>query len=229
MTGGAEREITAPSRQRLVALGEDLGLPPAWLELAARATAVLERRFLLAQLARRLLVATPHGRARLRAWLDQQRAAPTTPPPAWLLPRWIGERVLVYGDHSMVEAVVTALVLVPAPVRAHALAEVAFEGVGADSRGWYGSSTLVDRDGYVRPGSVRLSGADRHMPDLVRTVVHEVAHAWLLPPPIACVTVQGEVGLAVVARADGWWATGEAHVARHERLAEACALVWGAR
>jgi len=221
--------FAAPSRALLGALVDDLQLPPAWRALAARATAALERQILLTQLGRHLLVSTPYGRARLRAWLDQERATPTTPAPAWLLPRWVRERVLYFGDGPMLEAVVAALVRVPAPVRAAALDEVAFLGVGAGSNGWTGSSRLEDREGETRPRIVNLSGGGRHVDDIMRTVLHELAHAWLLPRPLALVTAQGDEALREVARQDGWLAQADAHIARHERLAEALGLVWGAR
>jgi hypothetical protein len=216
----------APSRELLQALGEDLALSPTWREQAARATAAVERRFLLAQVRRRLLVCTPAARARLRRWLDLQRLDPTPPTPAALLPRWIRERVLAYGDHIVLEAVVEALGRVPAPVRAAALDEICFLGVGGDSRGWTGSSNLVDRHDESRPRIVVLSGADRHVADLIPTAVHEIAHAWLLPRPIFLVTTQGESNLRALAAEDGWLTQADAHVARGERLAEACTWSW---
>ena len=53
--------MMAPSRELLQALGADLQLPPAWRALAARAHATVERRWLVARIARPLLVATPAG------------------------------------------------------------------------------------------------------------------------------------------------------------------------
>jgi hypothetical protein len=118
--------MTAVSRQLLPALGEDLALPPAWRELAARAHATVEQRWLLGQLGRRLLVCTPAARARLRSWLDRQRAAPAVPLSPQRLRRVIRDEVMFFGDLSMLAPVVEALVHVPPPVRAAALAECVF-------------------------------------------------------------------------------------------------------
>jgi hypothetical protein len=216
----------APSRQLLRDLGEDLALGSAWGALAVRATTAVERRWLLGQLRRRLLVCTPAARARLRSWLDLQRMAPSPPPPPAQLPRWIRERVLYYGDRVVLEAVVEALVRVPDPVRAAALDEIAFLGVGAEARGWTGSSNLVDRHGESRPRLVNLSGADCHVPDLIEVAIHEVAHGWLMPRPIALVTTQGEANLRAVAAEDGWLERADVQVARDERLAWACTWAW---
>ena len=218
----------APSRELLCSLGEDLGLSPTWRAQAVRATAEVERRFLLVQVARRLLVATPAARARLRAWLDRQRAAPAAPMSPQCLARWIRDEVLFFGDLSMLTPVVEALVHVPPPVRAAALAECLFLAVGAETRAWTGASRLVDRDDETRPRMILLSGADRHVADLTRTAVHEIAHAWLLPRPFALATAWGELNLrAVVAESGGLALTqSDANYARDERLADACSYAW---
>jgi len=214
------------SRQLLQDLGADLGLPPAWRALAARATTAFDRRWLLAPLRRRLLVATAPGRARLRAWIDRQRPAPAPVVPGWLLRAWVGERLLYFGAPSLYGDIVTAITLVPAAVREHVLAEVCFEEVGGDGYGWYGSTNLQDRAGQTRPGCIRLSGCGCHRADLVRHVLHEIGHAWLSPSPTLLVSAQGELGVRQLAHAQGWLARADAQIARDERLADASAWAW---
>jgi hypothetical protein len=100
--------------------------------------------------------------------------------------------------------------------------------VGAQTRAWTGASRLVDRHDETCPRMILLSGADRHMADLTRSVMHEVAHAWLLPPPFALATAWGELNLrAVVAESGGSVvAEADAKYARDERLADACSYAW---
>ena len=220
--------MMAPSRELLQALGADLQLPPAWRALAARAHATVERRWLVARIARPLLVAPPAARARLRRWLDQERGTPTPPMPPLRLRRVIRERLLYYGDDRMLGPVVEALMIVPPCVREAALAESTFLGVGANTRGWTGASRLVDRDDETRPRLVVLSGTDRHLADLTHTTLHELGHCWLLPPPFALATSEGYAAVrAVVAEsAPGVVTQADAHAARDERLADACMWAW---
>jgi hypothetical protein len=215
------------SRELLQGLGQDLDLPAPWRAQAARAHAHVEQLALLGQVARRLLVCTPAARARLRAWLDRQRAAPTAPLPPWLLRQWIHARVLFFGDDSMLAPVVTALELVPECVRAAAVRECVFVAVGADNRGWTSSSRLVDRGDASRPRLIVLSGArGPHAEALTQTTVHELAHAWLSPCPTAAISTQGEAGLRALAAQEGWLPRVDAHMAREERLAHGCMWSW---
>jgi hypothetical protein len=223
-----------PSPRMLLELGEDLGWPPVTLgtltitgedlwRWAAAAAAPIERRAWLGQLADPLLVATPASRERMARWHARGAwSVPTTP-------ARIHEDLLFGGDPSMLGPTVAAFDFMPEPVRDYVLREVAFEAVGASSRAWIGASTMLDRDGVGRPWTVRLSGADRHAADLIDTVLHECAHAWTLPTPIVCITAQGEVGLRAFLAAEGLAEQADKKVAFGERIAEALALIWGAR
>jgi hypothetical protein len=229
----------APARDLLARLAEDCRWPAVtigrlvvwgeagWRDAVARATPP-ERGQLVAQLGRQLLVASAGGRARLRRWLDD-RPPPAPSMPTCLLPQWLRERVLFYGDGCMLGAVIEALILVPAPVRAAVLTEVAFLAVGAETRAWTGSAALVRPDGRRPTRLVMLSGADRHAPDLVRTVLHECGHAWSAPLPRegeALATVHGEGCLLALARRDGWADRADGIIDAGERLAEGLALAW---
>jgi hypothetical protein len=215
------------SRELLEGLGQDLDLPAAWRGQAARAHAHVEQLWLLGQVRRQLLVATPPARGRLRSWLNGQRVTPSAPLPPWLLRRWIHERVLFFGDDSMLAPVVTALELVPECVRAAAVRECVFVAVGADNRGWTSSSRLVDRGDASRPRLVVLSGArGPHAEALVQTTVHELAHSWLSPCPTAAITTLGEANLRALAATEGWLPRIDAHMAREERLAHGCMWSW---
>jgi hypothetical protein len=189
-----------------------------------------ERAVLLRGLEKPPLVSTPGGRARLRAWIAAQKTAPSTPLPSWLAATWIREKVSFYGDASMLPGVVAALSRVPAPVRDAALAEVAFLAVGADTCGWMGSSTLLDRDGARRPRIIVLSGHD--LADVERITLHEIAHAWAAALPhegSMLTTAQAEERVFALARREGWIARAEAHVQRDERLAVALEKIWATR
>jgi hypothetical protein len=210
----------------LLLLGEDLALGPRWRALAARATAAGERRWLVVPLRRRLLVATADGRARLRRWIDRQRAAPAPVMPEWLLRAWVGERLLYVGAPSLHADIVTALTRVPAAVREHVLAECAFEEVGGEGYGWYGATTLQDRAGQTRPGCIRLSGAPGHRADFVKHVLHEIGHCWYSPSPTLLVSAAGELGVRQLARQQGWLAQAEARREREERACDAFADAW---
>jgi hypothetical protein len=71
------------------------------------------------------------------------------------------------------------------------------------TRGWTGSSRLLDRDGAQRPRIVVLSGAPPHVADLERIVLHEVGHVWVSAPShehSALISARGEEGLFAFAR-----------------------------
>lgn len=232
---GGQCMTDTPSRAMLLELGEDLGYPSvtiggaftflgadAWRATAAVATPI-ERRAWLQALGELLLVSTPSSRERMAAWRARASwSAPTTPV-------LIRENLLFFGDASVFAHVLAAFQYLPECVRDHTLREVAFEAVGADTCAWIGSSTMVDRDGTGRPWTVRLSGADRHLDGLVHTVLHEVAHSWTLPTPHALVSVQGEQGLRAFLAEECLTESADKKVAFGERVAEALALVWGAR
>jgi hypothetical protein len=214
----------ALSRELLVAIGHHLSLPPAWRDAAARTTAAAERLALVRPLKRRLLVATVHGRRRLRAWIDQQRLIPSTPTPPWLVPGLVRERVLYFGDVSILNVVIEALVRVPVPVRCTGLADAVFLGVGVESCAWTGSSNLRDSEGEGRPRIVVLGPTV----DVVK-VAHELGHLWHAPPPhryAQLVSVRGEERLLALAAREGWLSRAEDHIARGELLADACAYAW---
>jgi hypothetical protein len=151
--------------------------------------------------------------------------------PKWLLAPWIAERVLYFGDSSMLPAVARGLARLPAAVRQAAMEECAWLGVGAESSGWTGSSNLLDQDGERRERLVVLSGAaEPH--EIERCAVHEAGHVWVSALPhahSALISARGERRLYSMARADGWLSRAEGHVARDERLASALEWIWTAR
>jgi hypothetical protein len=56
--------------------------------------------------------------------------------------------------------------------------------------------------------------------------MHEIAHSWLSPRPTALITTQGEASLRAMAAKEGWLPRVDAHIARDERLADACLWAW---
>lgn len=185
-----------PEGRALLALAGDCGCPAVrvgrtWVRgergwqralFGDRPAVHRERAAMFRQLERPLLACTDGGRQRLRRWLDRERTAPTTDAPAWLLAQWCCERVSYYGDPSLLPVIGRALAKLPRPVRAAAVEEITFLGVGCETRGWTGSSHLLDRDGVQRPRLVVLSGAPPHVADLERIVLHEIGHVWLSAP-----------------------------------------------
>jgi len=225
--------IEAPSGALLLELGADLDWPPvtlgtltlrgadAWRDAMPR-TAPIERRRWLQALGAPLLVATPPSRARLDAWRRSPVRLPATP-------EWLRENTLFYGDVTVLDHVVAALLLLPPAVREFVLGECCFQAVGADSPGWTGSSVFVDRDGRGRPRQIMLSGAAPHVAGLVGVTLHECAHAWSCPTPLALVSVQGEQGFRAYLADEGRVALADKKRAFDERIACALARVWGDR
>ena len=106
-------------------------------------------------------------------------------------------------------------------------AGVAWLGVGTTSVAWTCSARLVDREDRGRRRLIVLGPkADS---EIVR---HELGHTWHSPQPKADGTINGavlcigEIGLREHARATGWEHRFDEHVAREERLANACAYAW---
>jgi hypothetical protein len=216
--------VTAPPRELLEALGQDLALAPDWRARARAATAAVERRALLRRVARQLLVASRGGRARLRRWLDARGGSAPTPVPPWLLREWLTERVALVGDSAALPLVVEALCLVPEPVRHAVVAETCFTAVGWSSCAWTGSSVLVDREGTRKPRLVMLGPASD-----VGTVLHELGHSWHSPlreEPVPLGSTRGVEQLLALASRDGWRARADAVLARGERLADGCMFAW---
>jgi hypothetical protein len=218
----------APSTTFLRELGPDLGWPAGWRAALAGVLppTPVERLRLLAGAHRRVLVASVGGRARLRRWLDEQRGTAPVQLPRWLLEEWIADRVSFYGDPSLLPVVVAALCLVPKPVRDAVVAETAFLAVGVDSAAWTGSANLADREG-VRKARVVALGPSVD----VRVVLHEVAHCWHSALPdehSSLITTRGEAGLWALASREDWHPRMDTHIAKDERLADACAFCWGA-
>jgi hypothetical protein len=184
------------------------------------------RRRLIVQHRRRLLTATPEGRARLRRWLDED--VPWPPMPRHELEALVRYRLALFGDEGFLPDVIGGLMLLPDPLRTHALKAAAFVCVGRQSRAWTASARLEDRDG-PRPRMVVL-GPDAD----VRTVIHECVHVWHTPgglthnpqDPAPAVTAAGAIAIRQLAREGGWLAGPTADYRRHERLAEAGAIAW---
>jgi hypothetical protein len=195
--------------------------PVAWGAVLAIATPG-ERRQLLARLQRRLLVATVHGRRRLRAWLSESRPLPPSLRPAELR-SWLRERVSFYGDTPLLDVVVAALEVAPEPVREAAIAEVAFLGVGVESRAWIISSMFVDYEDRRKSQVVVLGPTVG-----VRTVLHELGHAWharqCKPGSAATPAITALAERAL--RLEPGCAALSALELVEERRAEACALAW---
>jgi hypothetical protein len=191
--------VTAPPRELLEALGQDLALSPDWRAQARDATAAVERRALLHRVARQLLVASRGGRARLRRWLDARGGSAPTPVPPWLLQEWLTERVALVGDSAAT-------------------------AVGWSTRAWAGSSVLVDREGTRKPRLVMLGPASD-----VGTVLHELGHTWHSPlreEPVPLGSTRGVEQLLALASREGWRARADAMLARGERLADGCMFAW---
>jgi len=141
-------------------------------------------------------------------------------------PAWLRDNVLFFGDITVLDAVVAALLRVPAPVLEHTLSESCFQSVGAETRAWTASSVFVDRDGRGRPRTIMLSGAAPHRPYLLNTALHEIAHSWSCPTPSVSLTAVGEENFVAYLAAEGRAELGDTKQALDERVAHALAQVW---
>jgi hypothetical protein len=218
------------TREFLRALAPDLGRSAGW-RVALDACPPLtppERLALLVRAWRQVLVASNGGRARLRAWLDSARRPTETP--AALRAR-IADEMLLFGDKELLPVAVEAFARAPAPVRDMLLGQVAVLAVGVSTNAWTAPSRMVDRDGRPRDRMIVIHGRDRSFPELLRTFLHELGHCWHAPIPhedlAVCITAQGLVGLKTWAADSGLSDQVAAIEAQSERLADACAFVWG--
>lgn len=186
-----------------------------WRAVDARMTTA-DRAATLHDLGRReLLVATPGGRHRLRAWLNRRWAGSWEPEPA----------LRFYGDEAMLPAVEHALSQLPAPVRNLVASACYIVAVGGRLRGW--TSAPLATAGL---SPIVVSGAE--LETLAEVTVHEAAHRWHarpLPAEVTAPTHAEQAALLSHARAEGWpLAAAEARKADDERLAKLCALAWSA-
>jgi hypothetical protein len=225
----------------LLLLGQDLGFPAVSCGRAqivgergwraalygARPCAPGERAQVLKRLERHLLVASPGGRVRTRAWIARQRVTPAdTAIPQWLLERWIEDKLQYYGDDGALAPVARALASLPAPVRDAVAAEAAILTVGHDTLGWTGPAQLVDRDG-ARPRRLIVLSAT-NLDDLGRLVAHEASHLWHAPVDTTwpMPTAIGYRRLLELADREGWRDRADERIARDERLARALEQIW---
>jgi hypothetical protein len=172
---------------------------------------------------RRFLVATPAGRARLRAWLSAGAFLP--PLPRAELADWIRYRVALWGDLAFLEDIVQGLIVLPAPVRQHALYRVAFVGVGRASVAWTASARL-EQHGEPRERVVVLGPTSTS-----RTIVHECVHVWHAPlptdgVPAPAVSTPGARDFLAYAAAEGFAGRLEDDYRRGEELAEGATEAW---
>lgn len=182
----------------------------AWREAARRAVSA-ERVQLVAALLPALMVATEGGRERLAAWGGGEHR------------RDVEGDLCTYGDTLIAADVRAAVALLPAPVRQCALTEIAFLGVGRESKAWTLAATFCTERGARLPRVVVLG------PEAgVFLVLHEIAHVWLARPSCEAVaiTTAGEEGLVAHASVEGW-----AHRIHEEQetgdvLADALAFAW---
>jgi hypothetical protein len=133
-----------------------------------------ERRRLLRAFRRALLVASDHGRRRLRQWLEQRRLSPPTQLPRWVLERWLEEKVHFQGDGAAWSGTIRTIAMLPAPVQATVVAECVIAVVGGDSSAWTARLPRGER-GPTR--LVALSGP-RDEQDMARLICHEASHVW---------------------------------------------------
>jgi hypothetical protein len=218
-------------REFMRALAPDLGWPAGWRAVLDAFPPATSRELLalLVRFRRQLLVCSEGGRARLRAWLDSPRH-PTEPLKE--LRERIRDELLFYGDKELLPVAVEAFAHAPAPVRDVLLGEVAVLAVGASTNAWTASSRMVDREGRSPSRIIVICGRNRTGDELLRTFRHEVGHCWHAGLPhehTICLTALGEAGLEDFAAEHGLSDQWVALRSRDERLADACAFVWGSR
>jgi hypothetical protein len=226
------------SRENFFRLGELLGWPHVaagslilgteleWRfgVLGAPGLTPPERRAALKGLEPLLLASTEGARARLSAH-EATNAPPLDPE---LAAAEIRAGLLFYGDPELLKPVVDAFRSTPPAVRDTLLDQVAVLATGRSTRGWTSSAKLADRDGEGRSRIIVLTGhrTDR---EVVRTMLHELAHCWTAPLPAEhsqAVTAQGREAVLALAHREGWGDRAADLIDRDELLAEALACCW---
>ena len=210
-----ERELLAEAYRRVGLAAPDRPSPP-------------ERIRLLAAIAPQLLALSEPGRLRLEAWrAERSRSAPDATPAA--LRRQLRRDLAFFGDAPVLEVVLDALCLVPPPVRALILEEVAVVSVGWTTCAWTSGAKLLGPDGEPRASMIVLSGGAPHTAGLGHTFLHEVVHVWEHDPRFSldvAVPAIGSEGLAALACEQGWAERAAAVNADAEWRAEVLAQAW---
>jgi hypothetical protein len=186
-----------------------------------------ERRTLLGRLAP-CLMRLDAGRERLAAW-ESAHPLGTLPPshPPSALRRRLRYSVAAFGDVELLDVVVSALVIVPEPVRAAVVAEAAVLMAGSSSAAWTSACDLIGPDGAPRASLIVLTGSGEF--EALRLLfLHEAAHLWLRPPAVPGVDVTplavGREAVFALAAEEGWPAL--ARLPESERRAETLGRGW---
>ena len=225
----------APSLGQVVRAAEMCGWPPItafgrtlngeadWRAIAAAAPPV-ERAWILSRLGRHeLLVITEGGRARTRRWCDRQWARPTDDDSAEPIRDRLTREARIYGDETLVAAIVAALCRVPACVRDIVTEESHFFAVGGRLRGW--TSQPIDTAGLA---PIQVSG--KSSDEVVSIACHELAHRWNAPslkPGVHALTSHGFAELVNIATRERWpLETIAMHHKADERLAQLLTTAW---
>jgi hypothetical protein len=188
--------------------------PDDWGELVWHGTPG-ERAAVLRHLGgRELLTVTPHGRQRLRRWLEltrQNTMFPPTPPIYASL-----------GDAAIVQA---ALERVPRPVRDMIAIETNILAAGPCVKGTFGPPPVL-----AGRWLIHATGASEA--DLLETTVHEIGHFWMaMPYPADHVarTASEQAEVYARARAAGYDVDGiQARTEREHKIVDVLMLAWGA-
>jgi hypothetical protein len=169
----------------------------------------------------RELVATEAARDRLRGWVEAGSHSPTADD--------VVRRTRFLGDFGIRQVVLETLHKRVAPPAAYFLLERAFfVGIGFSAEGM---TAMCSAPPGPSMAAVLICGASRDPRQIRNVVLHELAHAWLLPDgsdPVEAVSSISAATILGAASDPEWMARLRRNLELSERQADALARAWGA-